>query len=126
MCENLFTRDYFPHSVLLNQKKFLFLKYLFYIILIFAVCPINPEHNFDIVTMPYASLRTLSYTKADLYKIEKYIRKGIVIDNEKLSGFLPKRMKGIEPSSPVYLPMFKYFLIFPPHHNLQYSTNPFY
>ena len=62
----------------------------------------NPEHNFDIVTMPYASLRTLSYTKADLYKIEKYIRKGIVIDNEKLSGFLPKRMKGIEPSSPVW------------------------
>ena len=54
----------------------------------------NPEHNFDIVTMPYTSLRTLSYTKADLHKIEKYIRKGIVIDNEKLSGFSPEANEG--------------------------------
>ena len=76
MCENLFTRDYF-HTLYRYLKEIFILEIFVLYNTYFAVCPINPEHNFDIVTMPYASLRILSYTKADLYKIENTLGKGL-------------------------------------------------
>ena len=113
MCVKIYLLGTISTLCIVKPKEIFILKICFSYNTYFCCMSHNPEHTFDIVTMPYTSLRTLSYTKADLYKIEKYIRKGIVIDNEKLSGFLPKRVVGIEPTSQGWKPSIITFIRYP-------------